>query len=111
MTSHVDEAVAARIAAAKMKAASKRQQREEFDAGRRTGLQARHRARAKRMGVRLGFCASCARPLTRGTYLLCSKGCGAKVCRGHTRCASDHNPQCPSRATTYTDSPQEVRHA
>ncbi|MEU8528512.1 hypothetical protein AB0C77_23435 [Streptomyces sp. NPDC048629] len=110
MTSQIDEAVQARIAAAKAKDEQQRRQRQEFAAARTAGLRSRHARRAKRMGIRLGFCASCARPMTRGTYLLCSKGCGAKVCRGHTRCAKQHNPQCPNRAATYTDSPQEAHH-
>ncbi|MEV1054634.1 hypothetical protein [Streptomyces sp. NPDC049887] len=107
MTSYVNEQVAARIAAAKAKAQQQREAREELAAARAAGLRARHRAKAKRFGIRLGFCASCARPLMRNTYFLCSNGCGAKVCRGHPRCAEQHNPQCPKRATAYTDSPQE----
>ncbi|MFG2330172.1 hypothetical protein ACGFMM_11160 [Streptomyces sp. NPDC048604] len=62
-------------------------------------------ARARKAATRLGFCGSCARPLTRGTYVLCSKGCDAKLCRGHKWCIGRHNTQCPRQARTYTDSP------
>ncbi|APE23001.1 MULTISPECIES: hypothetical protein [Streptomyces] len=105
MTSHVDAQVAARIAAAKAKAQQKQQQRAELAGRRAGGLMARHRAKAKRMGIRLGFCGSCARPLTRGTYLLCSKGCSAKLCRGSKQCHTQHNTQCPGQARQFTDSP------
>ncbi|MGW7604479.1 hypothetical protein [Streptomyces antimycoticus] len=42
------------------------------------------------------FCSSCARPLRRGTYFLCTLGCGARLCRkGH--CRSQHAPNnCPT---------------
>lgn len=105
---NVDDIVQARIAAAKAKAQQKQQERAELATRRKAGLMARHRAKAKRAGIRLGFCGSCARPLMRGTYLLCSKGCGAKLCRGNTRCAQDHNPQCANRETVFTDSPGEA---
>lgn len=48
MTSHVDEAVAARIAAARDKRQQRRQQRAEFDAARIPGLAARHDAKMRR---------------------------------------------------------------
>ncbi|MER6296863.1 hypothetical protein [Streptomyces althioticus] len=48
MTSHVDEAVQARIAAAKEKRAKRRQQREELDEARAYGLTARHAAKMRR---------------------------------------------------------------
>lgn len=48
MTSHVDEQIAARIAAAKAKRAKRRQQREELDDAREHGLQARHTAKLRR---------------------------------------------------------------
>lgn len=108
MTSHVEEQVQARIAAAKAKAQQQKRKREELAEARAAGLRARHATKAKRSGIRLGFCASCARPLMRNTYFLCSKGCGAKVCRGHPRCAQQHNPQCPKAPRTYTDNPQEA---
>ncbi|MEV3988254.1 hypothetical protein AB0J57_05045 [Streptomyces sp. NPDC049837] len=108
MTSHVEQVIAARIAAAKAKAAADKLRREELAENRRHGLKARYRAKGRRTGKRLGFCASCARPLTRGTYLLCSKGCGARLCRGHPRCAQQHNPQCANAPRAFTDSPQEA---
>ncbi|MFJ6846408.1 hypothetical protein ACIQRE_27515 [Streptomyces griseoluteus] len=51
MTSHVDEAVAARIAAAKAKRRQRRQRRAELDEYRQHGLTARHTAKlARRAG-------------------------------------------------------------
>ncbi|MFG2870998.1 hypothetical protein [Streptomyces sp. NPDC048338] len=108
MTSYVEQAVQARIAAAKAKTQQQEQVRGELAGRRKAGLMARHRAKAKRRGIRLGFCGTCARPLMRGTYLLCSKGCGAKLCRGGDRCTQQHNTQCPNRPTAYTDSPGEA---
>ncbi|TXS16042.1 hypothetical protein EAO71_35255 [Streptomyces sp. ms191] len=105
MTSHVEQQVQARIAAAKAKTQQQKQERDELAGRRKAGLMARHRAKAKRRGIRLGFCGTCARPLMRGTYLQCSKGCGAKLCRGTPRCIPQHNTQCPNRTTAYTDSP------
>ncbi|MFE7108372.1 hypothetical protein ACFU98_47350 [Streptomyces sp. NPDC057575] len=55
---------------------------------------------------RMGYCGACARPVHRGEYLLCSKGCGARLCRGHGRCTAAHNPQCPNNTRDFTDSPQ-----
>ncbi|MFH8768274.1 hypothetical protein [Streptomyces sp. NPDC017958] len=48
MTSHVDAAVKARIAAAQQKRAARRQQRAELDEAREHGLQARHTAKLVR---------------------------------------------------------------
>ncbi|MET7294915.1 hypothetical protein ABZS79_22755 [Streptomyces griseoloalbus] len=48
MTSHVDEQIAARIAAAKAKRQQRRQQREELDKARAHGLTARHLAKMAR---------------------------------------------------------------
>ncbi|MEV6835537.1 hypothetical protein AB0N17_13635 [Streptomyces sp. NPDC051133] len=48
MTSHVDAAVAARIAAAKQKQARRRRQRAELAEARAHGLQARHTAKLAR---------------------------------------------------------------
>ncbi|MEV5441412.1 hypothetical protein AB0N23_02510 [Streptomyces sp. NPDC052644] len=106
MTSHVEQQIQARIAAAKAKKQQQEQRRAELAANRAAGLRARHRTKARRAGKRLGFCGSCAAPLTRGTYLLCSGGCGARLCRARRRCHQQHNPQCPNRPTTYTDNPQ-----
>lgn len=105
---NVEDVVQEQIEAARRRIALRKKQRAELAAARREGLMARHKAKAKRAGIRLGFCASCARPLMRGTYLLCSKGCGGKLCRGHPRCAQQHNPQCDRAEHTYTDSPQEA---
>lgn len=105
---NIDDIVQQRIAAAKAQAEQRRAERAEFAERRRRGLQARHANKMRRQGRRLGFCATCARPLMRGTYLLCSKGCGGRLCRGTGRCAERHNPQCPNRATAYTDSPGEA---
>ncbi|MFE4408356.1 GNAT family N-acetyltransferase [Streptomyces sp. NPDC056821] len=49
MTSHVDQAVAARIAAARLKREQQRQQRAELAAARAAGLVARHRAKLQRL--------------------------------------------------------------
>ncbi|MFV0136375.1 hypothetical protein ACLGIH_24740 [Streptomyces sp. HMX87] len=46
--SHVENAVAARIAAAKNKRQQQRQQREEIDEARNYGLTARHTAKMRR---------------------------------------------------------------
>ncbi|MFE3659098.1 hypothetical protein [Streptomyces sp. NPDC059165] len=108
MTSYVDEQVAARIAAAKAKAQQQREAREALAVARAAGLRARHRTKMRRHGVRLGFCASCDRPLMRGTYMLCPDGCGARLCRGQPRCVEQHNPQCERASRTHTDSPQET---
>lgn len=48
MTTHVDEAVQARIAAAKAKRAKRRRQREELDEARAHGLQARMTVKMRR---------------------------------------------------------------
>jgi len=53
------------------------------------------------------FCGQCARLKARGTYLRCTLGCGTALCR-KGRCAQQHTPNCPQRATTYTDSPQQA---
>ncbi|MEU3363872.1 hypothetical protein [Streptomyces pseudogriseolus] len=51
MTTHVDEAVQARIAAAKAKRERRKQQREELDEARAHGLQARMTAKMRRWAV------------------------------------------------------------
>ncbi|WP_205522910.1 hypothetical protein [Streptomyces sp. RLB3-6] len=48
MTSHVEQQVAARIAAARLKAEERRRQRVEFLERRRYGLEARHAAKLRR---------------------------------------------------------------
>ncbi|MFG2330171.1 hypothetical protein ACGFMM_11155 [Streptomyces sp. NPDC048604] len=51
MTSHVEQQVAARIAAAKAKQAERQQQRAEFGRRRRIGLRARHAAKLRRLSA------------------------------------------------------------
>lgn len=104
----VNDVVAERIEAARRRVAAEKERRTQLTEARHHGLQARHAAKLRRKGILLGFCATCARPLARGTYLLCSKGCGSRLCRGHARCAEQHNPQCPNRTTLYTDDPQKA---
>ncbi|MFF3337992.1 hypothetical protein [Streptomyces flavidovirens] len=49
------------------------------------------------MKSRRVYCASCAQPLRRGTYLLCVLGCGARLCRkGRRGCIDQHTPNCPT---------------
>lgn len=48
MTSHVEQQIQARIAAAKRKRALRRKQRQELDANRTYGLDARHAAKMRR---------------------------------------------------------------
>ena len=48
MTSHVEQAVAARIAAARRKREQRRQQRAEVDEARTHGLEARHATKMRR---------------------------------------------------------------
>ncbi|MFC4611161.1 hypothetical protein ACFO9E_25705 [Streptomyces maoxianensis] len=107
---NVNDVVQERIAAAKAKDEQQKKRRAELAAARQHGLKARHATKMRRMGIRvLGYCASCAAPLTRGTYVLCSKGCGARLCRPHRRCINKHDPHnCPKAARDFTDSPQEA---
>lgn len=98
--SHVEQLVAARIAAAKEKTQQQRQERAAFAASRTAGLKARHRNKTRRF--RMGYCAACAAPLFRGTYLLCRQGCGAKLCRSGRRCINKHDPHnCPVYQTAH----------
>ncbi|WP_367324814.1 hypothetical protein [Streptomyces sp. HUAS ZL42] len=53
MTSHVERAIAERIARARAEAERKRKEREEFAARRAAGLIARHRAKLARLGQQL----------------------------------------------------------
>ncbi|MFF8829127.1 hypothetical protein [Streptomyces sp. NPDC015131] len=48
MTSHVEQVIAARIAAVKAKAAAEKQRRAELAEARRHGLKARHAAKMRR---------------------------------------------------------------
>lgn len=95
MTSHVDEAVAARIAAAKAKTQQRREQRAELGAARDRGLEERKAAKMRRL-----YCATCARLQRRGTYYRCPLGCGAVVCRKRPGCGNTHLRQCDNRGTT-----------
>ncbi|MEV8307859.1 hypothetical protein AB0P36_10970 [Streptomyces flavidovirens] len=53
------------------------------------------------MTFRPRYCASCAKPLRRGTYLLCVLDCGARLCRkGRRGCVEQHTPNCPTRHAT-----------
>jgi hypothetical protein len=54
VSSHVDEQIAARIAAAKQKRARRRLQRAELDEARSHGLQARHAAKVARWAAQEG---------------------------------------------------------
>jgi hypothetical protein len=54
MTSYVDQAVAARIAAAKARAEEKKRRREELAEARRHGLEARHAAKMRRWNKDVG---------------------------------------------------------
>lgn len=92
MTSHVDEQVAARIAAATNKRQQQRRQRAELDANRQAGLAARKTTKLKRV-----YCGTCAKPQRRGTYYRCPLGCGLAVCRRNPRCGSTHLKQCDNR--------------
>ncbi|WP_438479082.1 hypothetical protein [Streptomyces asiaticus] len=55
----------------------------------------KRRSRSRPAGVG-HYCASCARPLVRGSYGLCPLGCGARLCRKGW-CKGQHLPQnCPT---------------
>lgn len=95
MTSHVDEAVAARIAAARAKTQQQREQRAELDAARARGLEARKATKLRRL-----YCCTCAKLQRHGSYLRCPLGCGVVVCRKNPRCGNTHLRQCDNRRTT-----------
>ncbi|MFJ3719064.1 hypothetical protein [Streptomyces sp. NPDC090057] len=92
MTSHVDEQVQARIAAARAKTQQQREDREEFAERRAAGLEARKHAKLRRV-----YCGQCARPQRRGTFQRCPLGCGTALCRKRASCGNDHLNQCPNR--------------
>ncbi|WP_225642692.1 hypothetical protein [Streptomyces werraensis] len=92
MTTHVDEQVQARIAAAKAKRELQAEQRAELAANRQAGLTARKKAKGKRL-----YCATCARLQWRGTYYRCPLGCGVAVCRKNPHCGNTHLRQCDNR--------------
>jgi hypothetical protein len=92
VTSHVDEAVQARIAAARARQQQRQEERAEFTQARAAGLEARKREKLRRL-----YCASCAKRQRRGTYLRCPLGCGEAVCRKNPYCGNTHLRQCPNR--------------
>lgn len=94
MTSHIEQQIRARIAAAKAKRQQQSEQRAELGEARQAGLEARHQAKLKRI-----YCGQCARPHRRGTYLRCPLGCGTALCRKNPRCGNAHLRQCPNRPT------------
>lgn len=92
MTSHVDEQIAARIAAVKAKKQQQREEREAFARQRAAGLVAR-----KAVKVRRVFCGTCARLQRKGSYRRCPLGCGAALCRARAGCGNTHLRQCENR--------------
>ncbi|MEW2082346.1 hypothetical protein [Streptomyces sp. NPDC005283] len=41
------------------------------------------------------YCAGCATPLPKGTYIRCPQGCGALLCKkGRRACRKDHTRNC-----------------
>ncbi|MEU9581070.1 hypothetical protein [Streptomyces chilikensis] len=92
MTSHVEQQIAARIAAVGAKTQQQREERAAFAERRAAGLQARKAAKLKRV-----YCATCARLKRRGTYHRCPNGCGAALCRKVPHCGNAHLRQCENR--------------
>ncbi|WP_330347503.1 hypothetical protein [Streptomyces sp. NBC_00582] len=90
MTSHIDQAVQARIAAARARQQQQREQRAELAAARAAGVEARKRTKLRRQ------CAVCDRPLTGKRGRPCSRGCGVYLCRAAHRppCNDVHGGQC-----------------
>lgn len=97
MTSHVEQQVAARIAAARAKTQQQQEERGAFSRRREEGLVSRKRQKLARV-----FCATCARLQRKGTYLRCPLGCGEAVCKSRAGCGNSHLRQCPSRVDTAT---------
>ncbi|MFF1548726.1 hypothetical protein [Streptomyces sp. NPDC058291] len=98
MTSHVEQQIEARIAAAKAKTQQRREQRDELGAARDRGLEARKATKLRRL-----YCATCAKLQRRGSYLRCPLGCGDVVCRRNPRCGNTHLRQCDNRPTQATE--------
>lgn len=94
MTSYVDEAVAARIAAVREKTQQQREDRAVFARSRAAGLGARKRQKLRRI-----FCGTCAKLQRKGTYRRCPLGCGTALCRARAGCGNTHLRQCPNRDT------------
>lgn len=97
MTSHVDAAVQARIAAARARQQQRQEERAEFATARAAGLEARKRAKLRRI-----YCCTCAKRQGRWTYFRCPLGCGDVVCRKNPHCGNTHLRQCPNRPTERT---------
>lgn len=97
MTSHVDQAVQARIAAVAARKQQQQEDREAFSRRRAEGLEARKRQKLRRI-----FCGSCARMQRKGTYRRCPLGCGEALCRKLPGCGNAHLRQCPNRGGTAT---------
>jgi hypothetical protein len=93
VTSHVDEQIQARIAAARAKTQQQREERAAFAERRAAGLVARKAAKLRRI-----YCATCARRQYRGTYYRCPLGCGVAVCRKNPHCGNTHLRQCDNRS-------------
>ncbi len=92
MTSHVDAAVAARIAAVAARTQQQREDREVFARQRAAGLGARKRQKLRRV-----FCGTCARLQRKGTFYRCPLGCGTAVCKSRPACGNAHLKQCEHR--------------
>lgn len=91
MTSHVDQAVQARIAAVAAKTQQQREERAEFARRRAAGLVSRKQTKLARR------CAVCDRPLKGAKGRACFSGCGLYVCRSGRRrpqCSDVHAGQC-----------------
>jgi hypothetical protein len=97
MTSHVETAVQARIAAAKAKTQQQRDERAAFGQARAAGLEARKANKLRRI-----HCATCAWRLGRNQYYRCPLGCGAAVCRKYANCGNTHLRQCDNRPRPET---------
>ncbi|QLJ05720.1 hypothetical protein HZZ00_35005 [Streptomyces sp. NEAU-sy36] len=95
MTSHVDQQIAARIAAVRTKTQQQREARGQFAERRAAGLEARKAAKLRRR------CAVCDRPLGKGRGRACVRNCGTWLCRAPHRppCNDVHGGQCPNRPT------------
>lgn len=97
MTSHVDDQVQARIAAAAAKTQQQREERGAFSRRREEGLVARKATKLRRV-----FCGTCAKVQRAGTYLRCPLGCGEAVCKTRPGCGNTHLRQCPNRVDMST---------
>lgn len=92
MTSHVEQQIAARIAAVRAKAQQQQDERLAFAERRAAGLVRRKSAKLARV-----FCGTCARLQGKGKYLRCPLGCGTALCRSRAACGNAHLRQCSNR--------------